>query len=681
MIQTGRYIAPQDGRTNAVFNGRVMQNGDKLTAGQIRAMEKQLSNGMQSVTKLVGNEVKQTGKAIDAYYNKIAKTNGMTLQEFKKGTSSWDEFSKKMAGYDQYQKWRNENYYTDNWGNRRVKEGNPFEEYKKWGTFRVDKDGENSYKDLVSLIQQRDQQVSQMYSTQTQAFRTMNRAEGFTVSKLMGKGGGSGSGTKNEPPALEGSIDAQTKKVQDLQKAWRAAADDDSRQKIKAQLDEAQRTLNTMTGVKLPDPVIPGSLKAYQDQLKESQADVVKMREEIQRMKEAGEAPADIMVKQDELDDAIENLNVIQKKIDELNGKTAKASIDLNVNTGDFDGQTYIQKLQEQLLADAQNANMSTLGDFLNRKLREGIEGADLEGLSALLRSKIFPEDADDLDEDIDTYIQTLKEKLGDKLSEADIDAIKLAIETGDFTGMSEENKNAKEGNKDFEDFTKGLNALTAGLSSVSSGLKNIGVDVPKEVNEVIGVINGASQIISGVGTIISIFGSTAITANTTAVGLNTAAIGGLIAALEFNSATNFLGLANGGIVPAFAHGGLIGRAAAGMMIPGNSMSGDRLRLPVDGGRGMIGVNSGELILNKSSQNSLAASLLYAEALIGSIKDYSASLGNTQQTILAQELEGNPMGGLQLDAVIGAEDIQLVINNRGRRTGRGEYVQSRNRRQ
>ena len=40
-----------------------MQNGDKLTAGQIRALEKQLQNGMQNVVKLVGNEVKQTGKA------------------------------------------------------------------------------------------------------------------------------------------------------------------------------------------------------------------------------------------------------------------------------------------------------------------------------------------------------------------------------------------------------------------------------------------------------------------------------------------------------------------------------------------------------------------------------------------------------------------------------------------
>ena len=66
---------------------------------------------------------------------------------------------------------------------------------------------------------------------------------------------------------------------------------------------------------------------------------------------------------------------------------------------------------------------------------------------------------------------------------------------------------------------------------------------------------------------------------------------------------------AQGGTIPKFADGGLIGRAAGGIMIPGNSMSGDNLRLPVDGGRGMIGVNSGELILNRAQQGNLASQL------------------------------------------------------------------------
>ena len=159
-------------------------------------------------------------------------------------------------------------------------------------------------------------------------------------------------------------------------------------------------------------------------------------------------------------------------------------------------------------------------------------------------------------------------------------------------------------------------------------------------------IINGVSQIISGVGTIISIFGTTAITANTTAVGLNTAAIAGLIAAIEVNTATNFIPfLANGGIVPAFAGGGLIGRAAAGLMIPGNSMSGDRLRLPVDGGRGMIGVNSGELILNRAQQGNLAS-----------------------------QLEGGSTAAANTQPFINGEQIYLGLQAYMRRSGLGEIV-------
>ena len=77
--------------------------------------------------------------------------------------------------------------------------GNPFEQYAKWGTFLVD--GER-YNDLVRLIQQRDQQAGQAYGMQSQAYRTMNRAEGFTVSKLM-KGGNGGKDTKTEKTEIQ----------------------------------------------------------------------------------------------------------------------------------------------------------------------------------------------------------------------------------------------------------------------------------------------------------------------------------------------------------------------------------------------------------------------------------------------------------------------------------------------
>ena len=192
MIQTGRYIAPMDGRK------ATMQNGQLLTPDQIRRIEQMLQGGMQKMVTLVGNEVNQTGKAIDALYTSQAKDLGLSLKEFRKGTSSMAEFDKRMAGYDQYQQWRAAHTTIDQQSGREiVARGNPFAQYAKWGTFRVDGD---RYNQLVQLIQQRNQQQSSAYSMQSQAYRAINRAEGITLKGIMGGGGsGGGSGKKNLP--------------------------------------------------------------------------------------------------------------------------------------------------------------------------------------------------------------------------------------------------------------------------------------------------------------------------------------------------------------------------------------------------------------------------------------------------------------------------------------------------
>ena len=240
MIQTGRYIAPVDGRR------ATMQSGQLLTPEQIRRIEQQLQNGMKTVVGLVGNEVKQTGKAIDAVYNRQAQELGMSLKEFRKGTSSMAEFDKRMEGFSNYQKWRNENYYTDNWGNRRVKEGNPYQDYAKWGTFRVDGD---RYNDLVRLIQQRDQQAGQAYSMQSQAYRTMNRAEGITVRQLMGGGsGGKGTAQKVEEIFPVGSLKELQHQMQELKKAQDLVTTPDAWREYQTQIDEIAIKIGQMTG-------------------------------------------------------------------------------------------------------------------------------------------------------------------------------------------------------------------------------------------------------------------------------------------------------------------------------------------------------------------------------------------------------------------------------------------------
>ena len=204
MIQTGRYIAPIDGRSNAVYNGRVMQNGDLLSPAQIQSIERQLQGGMQKVITLVSNEVRQSTKAINAVYDRQAKELGLSLKEFRAGTSSMTEFDKRIAGYQRYRSFEREHTTYDSRSgiSHRDNVANPYEAFKSWGVFRVDGD---RYNQLVQLIQQRDQQMAQAYGMQSQNYRAINRVEGITPRQLMGGVGGTGGtgagggGTANIP--------------------------------------------------------------------------------------------------------------------------------------------------------------------------------------------------------------------------------------------------------------------------------------------------------------------------------------------------------------------------------------------------------------------------------------------------------------------------------------------------
>lgn len=248
MIMTGRYIAPADGRRAA------MANGTLLTPAQIKTLERQLQNGMNNVVKLVGNEVKQASRAIDAVYTQQAENLGMSAAEFRRGTSSMSEFERRVEGANNYRRWQEEHTTIDMKTGRAIapRYGNPYAQYQGWEVFRVD--GEK-FNNLVQLIQQRDQQASQLYATTAQTYKAINRAEGITVSKIMrgggggsGKGGRGGAADKKDIDAATGSIDAQAKKVRELEAAWRAAATDDSRENYRRQLDEAQFALDKLMG-------------------------------------------------------------------------------------------------------------------------------------------------------------------------------------------------------------------------------------------------------------------------------------------------------------------------------------------------------------------------------------------------------------------------------------------------
>ena len=217
MLQTGRWISAGDGRKSP--NG--LKDGNLLSPGQIKAIERQLQNGIQTIVSLTKTELKQNGVAIDKYYNSLAKQNGISLSDFRKGTSSWNEFSKRIEGAQRYNAFERAHTTYDPVSGigHRDKAVNPDAQYRGWDVFRVDKMGKNSYNDLVNLIKQQQQQQSQMYSTMGQAYRTINRAEGITVKGIMGGGyGGGKSGIDISDRILNSFEASMTKAGQDVEK-------------------------------------------------------------------------------------------------------------------------------------------------------------------------------------------------------------------------------------------------------------------------------------------------------------------------------------------------------------------------------------------------------------------------------------------------------------------------------
>ena len=323
-----------------------------------------------------------------------------------------------------------------------------------------------------------------------------------------------------------------------------------------------------------------------------------------------------------------EDLKAAEKELQRLNDIGKDVDLDKLFPEQSISGasKSWAESMRESLISDLGNSMMAADKSAIQNIIKEGFaNGIDLTEAGNELMAQLF--EGMDVPDD---KIKELLEKVNEKIRENGGIELTVDTNTGDVS------KKKSEGGP-MGDVKK----VVSGLNQVASGLQQMGIQLPEGVNQVLGVINGVMTILQGISTIIGVTQFAAITANTISLDLLTAAVWA-------NTASSFIPFANGGIV-GFANGGLIGKAASGMLI-GNHMSGDNLRLPVNGG-GMIGVNDGELILNRS-----------------------------QQGVIANALEGgNALQNLQLNAVIKGEQIRLVLNNNGRRTGRGEYVQTNRR--
>lgn len=361
-----------------------------------------------------------------------------------------------------------------------------------------------------------------------------------------GRGGGGrsgGSATQKQAP-VEGSIDWQAAKVKELQEAWRAAADDDARAKIKKQLDEANAVLEKMEG----------------------------------------------KVKEEKAPEKAEGISGVNAEAFDAMIKTYQDML----KSADF-GTALYENLSNNL------ADTNTLKSVLQYMFQNGITGVEFnaeELWNSILGGENIP----------DSVWEELQEEINAKLAEMNLEPIKINVKTGGI----EKTK------KDTEGINKSLGTAAQAAQAIGSALNQ----VENPAAKVLGIIAQA------IATIAQGMASALASKSTTSTG-----IWGWVAAAAAGVATMVSTISAIHSATGYAEGGII---------KGNHNSGDLLMGSVNGTP--VGLNSGELILNRAQQYSIA-----------------------------NALDGG-MQNLHLTATLRGEDLRLSMNANGRRTGRGEYV-------
>lgn len=564
---------------------------ERLAALQKQGVSAGMAAGSQSAFQTIRNGVNSVGGAgINDATIKYAVDRIM-----KGGQGEFDKYARNYEILQQKGMVTRTQTINDSQG------GTYERQYKVFDINALTKEQQKQYA-LAKTITDRETEIQKGISLYAQAVnegaaaaREELRGNRYALQGSGGSGGKGGKTTKEDIKYADDSIMAQEKLISDLTQKWKTAAGA-VRDDYAEQLDAAKAKLKEMTDDPLKElengfennynTGYEGSRQAKEDGIR---GDFGNMRE------------------------AFANAPISTQGVEQFISETKSL-----LSQADLGSELYTQ-LSDQL------KDATTMSTLLQELMERGMAGADLENTAQALKEKLLSPEGIDQE-----AVQAWLDQLNKQIEEAGGVGLKLNSETGE---VSDDKK------KSDADLTTAINKATIGvnaLSSINSGLKGMGIDLGDDIGNAISIVQSMMTVIQGVQAIVSLFQTPAIVTNTVALNTLTATL----------IAKSFLpGFTNGGIVPAFAQGGLIGRAAAGMMIPGNSMSGDRLRLPVDGGRGMIGVNSGELILNRA-----------------------------QQGVIAQELEGGSFDNIQLDARVSAEDIIFILNNNANRRGYRPFI-------
>lgn len=325
-------------------------------------------------------------------------------------------------------------------------------------------------------------------------------------------------------------------------------------------------------------PAADGSIAAQEDKVKQL----------TEQWKNAGAEVRDDYKKQ--LDEA-------KAVLDEMLGKTAQGSIQFNAEgisaikkelSGALSGATIGG--EDYLIATNKIADLTSFENLLKTSISAGIDPSMFEGKFESIKTGI-----DISDEDWELFVESINEKL----EELDLPPIKLNIETGAVEQLD------KEVTKTIDNVGGAAQAFSA-LGSAMNQIEDPGAKVAGMVAQAIG------SVVAGYG---------AATAQAATMGP-----WAWIAFAVTGLATMISTIA--GIKQATA-----GSYASGGIVPGNSYSGDNMT---------ANVNSGELILNRAQQESVAA-----------------------------QLQGGAVQTVNVQGMISGSDIILAIKNRQNEIGMG----------
>ena len=473
--------------------------------------------------------------------------------------------------------------------------------------------------------------------------RGNNKGTSNNFTPVVAKGGKSGGGGRTSSKTSNKPTTAQTieKAEQDYYNAWMKAAQDMTAGIIKGdeygkqvnaaqyKLAEAYRKAYETTGSEkylksFEDTATEAN--TFRDALKDDAEQTKKQAEQKKKLQEAEDAYKKALESADygeirKTGEALSKLQTTSSGVVEGDGvsvygkqnRGARAAYAASNNSMASLG-GYISDLQ----ADLKNADLgSAVYDSLTERLKdatmmqgvlttlmdEGVKGADLQEAANELKAKLLSNQPID-----DAAWEDFVSRVNEKLEEQGFDPIKIDIETG---------KVSKDIKATWQDAAKAVESVGSAMSQIEDPAAKVMGTVAQAIASVaLGAANAIKNYKTWQG-----WDWVAFAATATATMIST-----------ISSIHSSTGYAQGGIVDG-TQGGFVG---------GTAYSGDNV--------GNVRLDSGELVLSRAQQSSLAA-----------------------------ELEGNPMQNLELSTRISGRFLEIAINNDSRSRSRGKLVTSTSR--